>query len=68
MLNVPTSEIKHIAFPIVLQGKKAQHGLVLLTPAGPVGCQVLVSAKLLRTNSGASAAVNFPLLFVYKCF
>ena len=68
VLNVPTSERKHIAFPIVVQGKRAQLSPVLTAPSRPIGCQVLVWAKLLRTNSRASAAVNFRLLFVYKCF
>lgn len=42
VLNVPTSERKHIAFPIVVLGRTPQCLCVLTTQARPGGCQVLV--------------------------
>lgn len=59
VLNVPTSERKHVALPIVVQGKKPQPCCVLRAPSRPVGCQVLVSAKPLRTGSGAQLQLIF---------
>lgn len=54
VLNVPPSERKHIAFPTVVQEETPAR--LRRAPAGPAGCQVLVSAKPLRTSSGLSCS------------
>lgn len=67
VLNVPTSERKHIAFPTVVQGKELQPRCVLATPKGLLGAR-FSSRRSPWEPAAGSAAVNFHFLFVYKCF